>query len=151
PILAGTAALILTSADLALANFQFVLTVPQSSFEAKPRVIELIERAEREQPTEWPFRIHRMPAWNPSMWLDPSPPNRGRDFVEWEHATIQPKYGLKYGVEYTHTLGVAELYDYDWFFGGFPRTIDAETAKALNAKEGDSVVYYPRRAFSLWN
>ncbi len=43
--------------------------------------------------------------------------------VAWERDTIQPKYGINLGVEYTHAFGVGELYDYDWFFDGFPRTI----------------------------
>ena len=32
-------------------------------------------------------------------------PDRVRDFVVWERDTIQPKYGLPYGVEYTHDAG----------------------------------------------
>ncbi len=74
------------------------------------------------------------------------------DFVAWERGTLQPKYGIDLGVEYTHTIGVAELYDYEWFFAGFPRHLqDAKTAADLGIKSGDKIIYYPRRGFDLWN
>ena len=50
-------------------------------------------------------------------------------------------------IHYTLTLGVAELYDYEWFFGGFHRTIDSDAAAVLGArKPGQKVVVYPRRS-----
>ena len=55
------------------------------------------------------------PGWNTTASKD-----RVYEFVTWEHDTIQPKYGINLGVEYTHTLGVAEIYDYEWYFNGFP-------------------------------
>ena len=74
------------------------------------------------------------------------------DFVGWERGTLQPKYGIEMGVQYTHTFGVAELYDYEWFFSGFPRKVrDATIARSLNINVGDNILYYPRRGFDLWN
>ncbi len=65
---------------------------------------------------------------------------------------LQPKYGIPHGVQYAHVLGVAELYEYEWFFGGFLRKVrDTQLARVLNIKEGEEVVYFPRRAFDMWN
>ena len=51
-----------------------------------------------------------------------------------------------YGVEYTHTMGVAELYDYDWYFSGFPWKVhDVEVARRLGIEPEQEVVYFPRR------
>lgn len=151
PRLAGALVLAIVAADLAAANHRMIATVPQAMFETEPEVVKLINEAERENPSDGPFRVHRMAIWNPPGWYKTKPTDRVRDFMEWEHATIQPKYGINLGIEYPHTVGVAELYDYEWWFGGFRRTINASVAQALGAKPGQQVVYYPRRAFDMWN
>ncbi len=151
PLAAGIVAIITMTADLALANSRYVFTVDQTAMDVKPKVVELLEAAEREKPADGPYRVHRMPLWNPTIWFSEKSPDRVKDFVEWERTTIQPKYGLPYNIHYTWTLGVAELWDFDWFFGGFPRQIDAGTAKMLSAQPNQKVIYYPRRSFDLWN
>ncbi|MGO9463377.1 MAG: hypothetical protein ACLQIB_51845 [Isosphaeraceae bacterium] len=152
PMLAGTLVLAVMTADLALANAQYVLTVPQRLFEDEPEVLAHIKAAERDQPSPGPFRVHRMALWSPPGWAKTESANRVSDFVSWERGTLQPKHGINLGIEYTHTLGVAELYDYEWYFNGFPRTIrDPAFAKALPIELGKEVVYYPRRAFDMWN
>ncbi len=93
-----------------------------------------------------------MPFWNPLGWSTTASKDRVYEFVTWEHNTIQPKYGINLGVEYTHTLGVAELYDYDWYFNGFPWKIhDPQVAKSLGVELEKEVVYFPRRAYDMWN
>ena len=77
-----------------------------------------------------------MPQWNPPGWHSKTSADRVNDFVAWERETIQPKYGITEGVEYTHTIGVAELYDYEWFFGGFPFTVRDQTARSLGVASG---------------
>jgi hypothetical protein len=151
PALAGTLAIVVLTADLALANARYVLTVPQKLFETTPEVLRVIDEAERRDPAPGLYRIHRMPLWDPMAWKLEASDDRARDFVIWERNTIQPKYGLRYGVQYTVARGVAELYDYDWFFGPFYRTIDQPTAEMLGAAPGQQVVVYPRRGFDLWN
>ncbi|MFI5456180.1 MAG: YfhO family protein [Isosphaerales bacterium] len=152
PQSAGALALIVMTVDLAVANSRLVLTVPQSLFETKPEVLRIIEAEERARPAPGPFRIHRMPLWNPLGWNMASSTNRVLDLVAWERDTLQPKHGINLGVEYTHTVGVAELYDYEWYFNGFLRTVrSAEVAKSLGIEVGKEVVYYPRRAFDMWN
>jgi hypothetical protein len=152
PYLAGSAAVIVMTADLATANARHVLTVPQAVLETKPEVLKIIEDAERAHPSPGPYRIHRMPIWSPLGWYSTKSKDRNYEIVSWEHDTIQPKYGINLGVEYTHTLGVAELLDYDWYFNGFPRIVrDEEVAKAMGIELNAEVVYFPRRAFDMWN
>jgi hypothetical protein len=152
PFLAGSMAVILMTVDLASANALFVLTIPQALFETKPEIVKGIEAAERDDPSPGPFRIHRMPTWHPLGWPDIASKNRALELVLWERDTIQPKYGINFGVEYTHTMGVGELYDFDWYFSGFPRNIhDPEVARRLGVQVEKEVVYFPRRAYDMWN
>jgi hypothetical protein len=148
---AAALALICVASDLAIANARHVTTVPQALLEGESEVVRIIREAEDRQPSEGPFRVHRMPQWNPPYWLSHTSDDRIRDFVTWERGTIQPKYGITQGIEYTHTIGVAELYDYEWFFGGFPFTVRGQTAASLGLASGQKVVYFPRRSFDMWN
>jgi hypothetical protein len=152
PQLAGAMALMVMTADLAVANARYVLTVPQYLLEKKPEVARILEEAERTDPAPGPFRVHRMPLWSPPGWQRANSSDRVLDFVTWERDTLQPKHAINLGIEYTHTVGVAELYDYEWYFNGFPRIVrKPEAAKALGIELGTEIVYYPRRAFDMWN
>jgi hypothetical protein len=152
PSFSSVLMLILLTCDLAVSNARHVFTVPQALFETKPEVLEHIEAEERAHPAPGPFRVHRMPLWNPPGWNRAPSKDRISDFVAWERGTLQPKYGIDLGVEYTHAIGVAELYDYEWYFNGFARKVDdAGLAHRLGIKEGESIVYFPRRGFDIWN
>jgi hypothetical protein len=152
PRLAGAIALIVMTADLAWSNARYVLTVPRAVLESEPEVLRIIRDSERRRPAAGPFRIHRMPAWHPITWQSTPSIDRVRDIVAWEHDTIQPKYGINLGVEYTHTFGVGELYDYGWFFDGVPRSArTVEAARALGIEVGKEFIYFPRQSFDLWN
>ncbi len=114
------------------------MTVPQSLFDATPEVATIIDDAERARPSPGPFRVHRMPIWYPTgmgrrrrrrtgPWKSPS----------WERDTLQPKHGINFGVEYTHTVGVAEIDDYDWYFAGFRREFaTGRSARSLGIARG---------------
>jgi hypothetical protein len=152
PAMAGAFFLLVVAGDLALANRRLIMTVDQAAFETLPRVIEIIQEAEKANPSPGPYRVHRMPIWNPIEWTRNASPRRAEEFVEWERDTIQPKYGLPYEIQYTHTLGVAELFDYEWFFAPFTVAVEPAIAKQLRlARPDERVVYYPRRGFDLWN
>ena len=152
PGLAGAAAVIITAADLAVANARYVTTVPQSLFESTPEVLKIIEAEERKNPRPGPYRIHRMPIWNPQGWLLSRSRDRIFEVARWEHDTLQAKHGINDGVEFTQTLGVAELYDYEWYFNAFPRTVqDRAVARQLGVELEKEVVYYPRRSYDMWN
>ncbi len=149
--IAAILVLIVTSADLAVANAPYVMTVPQSLLDDQPEVWAQIERAERDKPADGPYRVHRVPLWSPPARSQEPSNDLARDLVAWERSTIQPKYGITLGVHYTRTLGVAELYDYDWYFGGFRRGATASAARFLGIPRETPVVVYPRRAFDMWN
>jgi hypothetical protein len=150
--LAGGLALVLLSTDLAIANSRYIFSIPQSEFEAIPRVLKVIEEAERKHPASGPYRIHRMKVWEPPIFYKTRSPNRVHEFTKWEFDTIQPKHGLPFGVEYTVTEGTAELFDYEFFFSPWETQIDREKLKAWMAlKPGEPLVYHPRRGYDLWN
>jgi hypothetical protein len=92
-----------------------------------------------------------MPIWKPEVWLRSGSTGRYADFVRWERDTLQPKYGIPFGVEYTYTLGVAELYDYEWFFAPWTVAVEPDFARRMRMSGTDQrMVYYPRRGFDLW-
>jgi len=153
PRAVGALVLVLVTVDLGLANSRYVFTVPQAEMETRPRILEVIEKAERETPSpeSGPFRVHRMAVWEPYAWRKEASPDRVDDFVRWERMTIQPKYGIPYGVQYTWTKGFAELLDYDWFFSGFTQRVNARDASRFNVEPGQKFIVYPRRGYDLWN
>jgi hypothetical protein len=152
PFWAGTIGLIAMSTDLAVANARYVLTIPQAILETRPEVLRIIEEAERANPALGPYRVYRMPTWRPLSWPSTPSTNRVEELVAWERNTLQPKYGITLGVDYTHTMGVDKLSEYERYFGAFPRMVRTpEMAHALNVEIGHKVIYFPRRAFDLWN
>jgi hypothetical protein len=150
--LARATALILTTADLAAANSWHVLTVPQSMLETKPELMTVIEDAERNDRSNGPYRVHRMYNWHPVAWGEKRSKDRVVEYASWERDTLAPKYGIDYGLEYTHTIGVAQLADYERFFASFyMRVQDTQVAKTLGVEPGVAVVYFSRRAYDMWN
>lgn len=149
---ARAAAILLVALDIALANRRLIATTDQANFERVPKALAIIAEAERDNPSPGPYRVHRMPIWKPDVWRQAGGPDRYSDFVRWETDTLQPKYGLGHGVEYTFTHGVAELYDYEWFFAPWTVRVDPGVAKRLGMSDpSERIVYYPRRGFDLWN
>jgi hypothetical protein len=128
-----------------------VMTVPQALFEAEPAALRVIREAEAKDPSPTPFRVHRMPLWEPKVWHeDRAGWRRVDELVTWETETLQPKYGLLHGVPYTLTEGVGEPYDYWFFFAPWYGNNDDETARLVGLPPGTKLVYFPRRGFDLW-
>jgi hypothetical protein len=150
PVAAGVAAIGLLAVDLGLAGRDLVMTVPQSIFEGEPEALRVIREAERDDPSPGPYRIHRMPLWEPTAWHNERTPRRVEELVNWERTTIQPKYGIPFGVEYTVTEGVGELYDYWFFFAPFHGNNDERLPKMVGLPPETKLVYFPRRGFDLW-
>jgi hypothetical protein len=152
PHLAGAMALIVMTTDLAAANSRYILTVPQSMFDTKPEVVRVIEEAERADRSPGPFRIHRVRGWHVRNWSESRSPYRSFEMSRWDHDTLNPKHGIAYGQEYVRTIGVGELADYEPFFASFYlRVPDDRAAATLGVEVGTPVVYFPRRAYDLWN
>ena len=156
PRFASALVLVCISIDLSIADSSLVVTVPQADFDTKPRAIELIEKAEQADPAGGPYRVFRMHVWEPNDWLLYSSSDRYHAIMRWERDTLQPKYGVPYGVCYAITKGTAELYDYEFFFGPFMMSVKPATASALSRASfgqevaGARVVCHPRRGYDLW-
>ena len=147
---AAVAVILIVAVDLAMANHRFIAVTDQSAFESVPKALQVIADAEKAAPSNGPYRVHRMPFWQPSVGRNAGSPGRYADFVHWERDTLQPKYGINEGVHYTFTHGVAELYDYEWFFAPWTNKVDPSIAHRLGVDPKERVVYYPRRGFDLW-
>jgi len=149
PTFAAFASLMLVSVDLAVAGAPLVMTVPQSDLDTMPELVRLIAEAEAADPAPNRFRIHRMGYWDPVGFFSTTSTDRHRELMAWERKTIQPKYAIPYGLSYTYTEGVAELYDYSWFFAPF--RLDRNIQSGARGKGRDEkVTYYPRRSFDIW-
>jgi hypothetical protein len=154
PRVAGATALILTTLDLGAANSRYVMTIEQSTFDGEPALVRIIRKAEADHdpPVPGPFRVHRMPTWNPMVWNVTTSPDREHEIVAWERDTIGPKYGINFGIEYTYTTSVSELYDYAWYFEGPSRiVIGPAIAKQFGTEAGNILIYFHRRAYDIWN
>jgi hypothetical protein len=151
PRAAAALALVLVTLDLAVASAPLVYSLPQGVFDARPELLDVIDRAERAQPAPGPFRVYRVPHWDPVGWFVAGAPDRNFTMVQWRRKTLEAKYGLPFGIEYAFTAGTAELDAYQWFFHPLPQVVTAKLADALRAERGSPLIYYPRRGLDLWN
>ena len=143
PRAAGALALILSTADLGLANARLVWTAPQAAFEGTPRVAMLIDDAERASPSPGPFRVNRMSIPHPDDFVHRASPRRVDEALAWERGTLHPLFGLPLDVHYTMVQGILEIDDYVQFFNS--RLV------LQPAASGAPVYSLPRRGFDLWN
>lgn len=151
PALGRAIALTVLTIDLIVANAGFVETADASVFHGEPEVLTRIKEAERANPGDGPYRIHRMPLWNPASWSEQESGERVADFTRWERKTIQPKYGITEGAVYTLTEGTAELFDYWFFFAPFHGNHDEKVGRSMGLRPNEKAVYFPRRGYNLWN
>jgi len=148
---AALLAMVLMSADLALANARLVWTAPQATFDTPSEAAGLIEAAERSDPSPGPFRVHRMPGgWFPVQFGTTGNAQRHAELVAWARETLYPLFALPLGLEYSTTIGSLELEDYGAFFHPRPMPVPAGIAQLLGVPAGLPVVYFPRRSFDLW-
>ncbi len=111
PRSAGALALVLVTLDLIAADRRIIWTVPQSLFDTAPRLQGLIEAAERIEPAQGPFRIHRMAAWQPLGWFVEHSEARHEEMLGWQRDTLLPLHAVPLSIETTHVLGPSELFD----------------------------------------
>ncbi len=150
PRIAGVLALVCVAADLATANAKLIWTVPQAVFDAPSRAAQLIETAERSDPSPGPFRIHRMTGWYPTRFIATRTPRRLSELSTWSHETLYPLIGLPLGLEYGMTIGSLEIEDYVTFFQPRMMPMPDGIARALGVPAGQPLAYFPRRSFDVW-
>jgi len=147
---AGIVALVALGADLAVAGSPMIWTVPQADFEIVPEIARRIAESERADPAPGPFRIHRMSAWHPQRFLEPSNPARMRELFRWYHQSMIPLTALTEDLAYARVEGVITLDDYFTFLNPQFRPANAEAARRLGIKPGQPICYFPRRGYDLW-
>jgi hypothetical protein len=125
--------------------------VPQALYDAPSRAASAIERAEKRDPSAGPFRVHRPTVWHPFGWFRDSSRRRLEDIVAFERDSLQPLFGLPLDLEYTFTLGILEPESHLRVFRPWLRPVGRALGGALGLPPDQSVLYFPRRAFDLWN
>lgn len=141
--------LLLLAADLYWANRWLILSDLQSEIDRKPEVVKAIEAAEAERGDDQPFRVHRTRIYHPLRWHKDGSAERVIEMSRWERSTIQPKYGVLWGIDYTTTVGTMALYDVEFFFAPW---VVPTPPELLAAQPGQTqMVYYPRQGYNLWN
>ncbi|MHB1555847.1 MAG: hypothetical protein ACYC61_00065 [Isosphaeraceae bacterium] len=144
PRSAGACALILVTADLALAGHRLVGTVPRSALDGTPEIARLIARAEDRERALGPFRIHRVEQWHPSEFTDQRSSSRLSELVAWEHDTLDRLHAEPQGLAYTVVRGVVDVADYLEFF-------EARATRARDERGAERTVYsFPRGGYDLW-
>lgn len=142
--------LLVLGVDLAIAQRWQVLLDDQAAVDAVPKVAAIIQAAEATEKDPQPFRVHRTRIFNPLHWHQKASPQRFVEMSRWERNTLQPKYGLPFGLEYTTTVGTMTIYDVEFFFA--PWTVPTpENIKAMLPNKAERITYFPRVAFNLWN
>jgi hypothetical protein len=114
-------------------------------------VLRAINAATQAESSSGPFRVHRLSPWVPIGWSAIVSSERLGEVVNWEIDTLQPSFGLLHGISYVLSdeseTGRA---DYRQFFEPVSRVMSGQNAAVLGLKDGQQVLYHPRRAFDLW-
>lgn len=141
----GAGALILVTADLAMAGSRIVWTAPQAVFETIPSIVRLIEAAEKANPAGGPFRVHRVEQWHPDAFLRERSPERLAELATWELETIDRLHAEPFGLEYTIVRGIVDVGDYLDFF-------EARATRGRDERGVERTLYsFPRGGYDLWN
>jgi hypothetical protein len=142
---AGPAALLLVTADLAMAGSRVVWTAPQSVFDTTPQIAALIEQAERAAPSPGPFRVHRAEQRPPDAFARRRSPARLAELTAWERDTLDYLHAEPFGLPYTEVLGYIDIGDYLEFF-------ESRAARGRDDRGSERTVYAtPRGGYDLWN
>jgi hypothetical protein len=113
-----TAALLLTAAELAVANYWLVPTAPASLWRTESPIaatIEAADTADSEAAAAPPPRVLRgsMTVWRPPSFARSGSLDRITQLDQWEHDTLFPKYQLASDVALVESYGSIKLMDYE--------------------------------------
>jgi hypothetical protein len=157
PGVAGGLLAVVVAIDLAVANAGIVWTAPQALFDAPSEAARRIAAdagagsgADADGGASGPFRVFRMPPWQPSDWSARRSRDRIAELAAWDRDTLQPSWGLARGVSFALSAGVLEDEDYLWFYRTQVRPLSPANAAGLGAPAARRVRYHPRRGINLW-
>ncbi len=105
-------ALLLTAADLAIANGWMVATAPARLWHQEPKAAAAMRHHDSRHGDGQPYRVFRSPLWMPPEWRDSPSPNRIAEAVRWDRDTLFPKYPLPAGISLAEVHGALMPYDY---------------------------------------
>ena len=110
----AAALLLLTAADLSMANGWMVLTAPQRDWAQPSPVAQAIAAREAQGGGEPSFRVFRGSRryWVPPQWPRRSSPERHRESFRWDRQTLYPKYHLENGLAIVESYGSSSSYAY---------------------------------------
>lgn len=108
------ALLLLTAADLSMANGWMILTAPHRDWTQPSPVAQAIAQRESQAGGEPTFRVFRGSRrhWVPPQWPLQSSPERHRESFRWDRQTLYPKYHLENGLAIVESYGSSSSYDY---------------------------------------
>jgi hypothetical protein len=105
--LAGAAALVLTTVDLAIAQRGLVLYAPAAEWRPTPDVLEVLPRPFYE------YRVFRQIGPLAPSWQQRSSSERYTECLRWDRATLWPKYPLPYEVSLAEAMETMASGDYE--------------------------------------
>jgi len=149
PLLIGLAAL-----DLAVGNHWQIVAGDQAEFDAKPKLLAVIEENEEKEAREHPgprepYRIHRTRVYTPAAYWDSSEVSRTDALNAWERDTLVPKVGLPWRTAYATTTGTMSVYDVEFFFAPWPFSTPERLRQAYPTLPL-KLTYFPRVGYNLW-
>lgn len=104
--LAPYAVIVLTLADLAIAQKWLVPYAPADAWLTRPPIVDALP------PDSENYRVYREPDWLPSAWQKTSSPERQVEGLLWDRATLFPKYPLSFDISLVEAPGSIAPYDY---------------------------------------
>ena len=115
------AALLLSAADLAVANRWMVVTAPSAQW-LQPSELAAVLRREEAEGDRQPYRVLRHPGWIPPPWEPEGPPKlaaeatrRMSQAMRWDLDTLWPKYNLTERIPLADVQGAMMPHDYELF------------------------------------
>jgi hypothetical protein len=100
------AALLITVADLAIAQRWLVAYAPSDAWRFEPRMVGQLPDDSRD------YRVFRESDWQPDSWRGVSSSDRSIEVLRWDRETLRPRYQLPYGVSLVDASGSLVPYDY---------------------------------------
>jgi hypothetical protein len=112
-----TLTLLLTAAELAVANAWLVVMAPADLWRSEPTIAGAIRaehRADRDSGAV-PRRVFRgnLSNWRPPGFRQTASPARPAELAQWEHDTLFPKHHLPSGLSLVESYGSIKLMDYE--------------------------------------
>ena len=127
-----------------------IFAVPQAVLETKPEVLKIIETAER--PGRRRDRIASIACQHGARWSGQDAVEEPAfEFVSWSHDTLDPSMESTWASSTPRQWGPPSLTTSIGTSKDFTGGSTTRKSPCPGIELGDDVVYYPRRAYDMWN